>query len=184
MELLKFEVAIQFPGFKRFDAADHFQTDSSKETAVRISHLNHQFRTFFLTKVEDNIEPVELRIYKIVVREKRQSGWPDPYDKSFMPASIISDLKKEAALGPGYDRIHDTQLAHLWFLLSRQARGQSGSLLTNGKTNLSYISDREGTLWDVHANWDSQSDGWKISAGQIMGDYGKSYGEQFVARKV
>ena len=61
----------------------------------------------------------------------------------------------------------ETTLAYLYELLSRQPKGESGVLLTNGYATIFYIKDANGKLWAVRVYWRSYYGEWCVGADSV-----------------
>lgn len=129
------------PGMARFVAAQHFRESIAREARVKILWIGRNFRRHFLRKIEENVGPTEIGIHRL--------------RRAARDASII------AAIGER----HETRLAHLWRLLSRQPNGEDGPLATRGIPNVFYIRASGGKLWAVDAVWSGA--GWEIGASAI-----------------
>ena len=90
--------------------------------------MSENFQKKFLGKIEENVEAATLRIHKLL------QGSRDP--------EIIGGQE-------------ETTLYHLFTLLMKQAGGESGLLLTNGRANIFFIRDINGELWAVYMRWSS-----------------------------
>jgi hypothetical protein len=66
-----------------------------------------------------------------------------------------------AELGGG----HETNLADVWCLLRRQAKGEDGALQTNSVPNIFFVRDSAGELGVVDSVWGGA--GWEIGASPV-----------------
>lgn len=136
--LLEFLKEADVAGSEKFIAADHFKTGN--DAGVKFWGFGSNFTENFLAKAEENVPSAKLRLFKL--------------KKSSVDKPIRDEL--------GSDR-EETTLTYLWELLSKQSKGESGVLLTNGYANIFYIRGCDGTLWAVFASWDSVG-GWFVGA--------------------
>jgi len=144
------------PRVERFVAREHFKVSISPQATVKIAWLGAMFAQRFLSKVEDADGGAFLR--RFVVRRPAR-------DSEIMAALNIH---------------HETKLADLWCLLSRQPNGEQGALLTNAIPNLLYIRDVDGVLAAVDAVWGGA--GWEVGAGSVAGATQWLQGRQVIAR--
>jgi hypothetical protein len=145
------------PRAERFIAQDHFrETASSTRGAVQITWVGAMFRERFLNKIEEGVGRAVLR--RFVLRRSSRS------------ADIVADLSI----------YHETKLADLWCLLSRQPGGGAGRLLINAVPNVFYIRDTEGVLAAVDAVWGGA--GWEIGASSVDGSHLWPAGSQVIVR--
>ena len=114
-----------------FVAKDRF-VEGSKE--VKLAHISDNFRSWFLTgdgKIEEPQGAQELRYGDLT--------------KGSVDGPIVEELGGEAKA--------ETTLAELHDLLKKQANGEDGVLLTNGRANIFYIQDISGVLRAVFVDW-------------------------------
>ncbi|MCC6934110.1 MAG: hypothetical protein IT406_00215 [Candidatus Yanofskybacteria bacterium] len=147
------------PAVKRFAASDHFKVGTSKKAAVRIGYLGDNFKKHFLAKVEVNV-PATTLVFSTLTR-------------SSLDAPILAELGTQA----------QTTLASLWECLKAQGHGQPGTLLTDGRWNIFYISDANGNPWAVCASWHVGYGDWRVFAYSV--DYPGEWdgGGRVVSRK-
>lgn len=138
-DLLRRVTEVAVTAIKKFVAADNFKVGN-----VGIVYLGDNFKTNFLGKIEKNVTNSILIVSRL---EK------DSLDK---------DIRDEV----GSDK-EETYLAHLSELLTRQSKGESGVLLTNGYANIFYIRDAIGNVWAVGVRWYSFYRGWVVSAHSV-----------------
>ena len=145
-KLLAFVTTISVDGAKNFVAEDHFngfEVNTSDKVEVKTSHIGSTFRERFMSKVESVVEPADIKVHKLLINSK------DP--------PIIAELGD----------VYGTTLTHFWQALKIQGHGQKGKLLTDGRANVSYISDAvDGTPWAVLARW--CGGGWFLSALSVV----------------
>jgi hypothetical protein len=147
-------VAVQ--GTQRFVAAQNFRESTAREASVKIVWLGSNFRRHFLGKIEAQVRPAEIGVHRL--------------RKSARDAAIIADIGER----------HETRLAHLWRLLTRQPNGERGPLATNTVPNVFYIRNAGGTLWAVDVLWSGA--GWEIGASAIDDPRPWRSGRQIMSR--
>ncbi|MGI0134738.1 MAG: hypothetical protein ACREBW_07270, partial [Candidatus Micrarchaeaceae archaeon] len=125
-------------------AKDKFRERKSVD-GVQITWIGSNFQNNFGRKVEENVAAAELKIHKLLEASRD------------MP--IIHEL--------GGEEVAETTLAHMWEMLKRQGRGESGTLLVNGYANILYIRDVNSVLWAVDCGWHSVNRGWGVGAGSV-----------------
>ena len=125
---------------ERFAVSEKFHAGRDAQGGVNIHWIG--FNTNILHKVEENVPAADLMLF--VLRESSRD------------IPIIAEL--------GGEEIKEVKLAQIWELLKRQARGESGVLLTNGFANIFYVRDVNGELWAVGVCWRSTTHGWLIDA--------------------
>lgn len=145
------------PRTERFVAAEHFREALSPSVAVKISWLGAMFRRRVLSKIEDDGDGGAL-LRRFTLRRSSQS------------AGIVAELNIH----------HETKLADVWCLLSRQPNGEPGVLLTNAIPNIFYVRDSDDALRAVDAVWAGA--GWEIGASAIDGSHQWPSGSQVIAR--
>ncbi len=111
--------------------------------SANIGFMNEEFKYLFLNKVEKDVPAAELAISKLT--------------KASIDTPLMAELGEKKRLS----------LAHFFQLLEKQAKGQSGALLTNGYSNIVYIQDEEGNFWAVVAGWNSIYCYWDVSANSV-----------------
>ena len=144
LRLVKSEIAI--PAVTEpFVVADHFQENIGsgvvkpwKKGEVKISYVGDNFKTHFLGQV-------------VGVRDGQILSCHQLVKNSY-------DTVMRAELGIGIE----TDLACLWSLLEQKPEGEEGVLLTDGYTNIFYITDVSGVVRTVNVQW--SSDGWRVSS--------------------
>lgn len=111
----------------------------------------------------------------------RQSGVPDSVNefaryhnlnKNSSDASIIAALGGEAKA--------ETTPAEVYALLTKQANGESGALLTNGYANIFYVCDTSALLRAVSVSW--VGDGWFVNADSVEFPYVWGAGHRVFSR--
>ena len=137
--LLRFVTTISVPGVPKFVAKDRFVS-----SGTITFYLDDNFKTHFLSKVEENVPAADLAVHTLT------------------SYSLDEPIRKEL----GAQR-EETTLAYLYELLSRQPKGESGVLLTNGYATIFYIKDANGKLWAVGVGWDSRYGEWHVRADSI-----------------
>ena len=141
-KLLQFVTTTSVAAIESFTAADNFKVDT-KKAATRIYYLGDSFKKHFGRKEEGASEAAEIKIHKLL--------------EGSLDAPIITEL------GPTCE----ITLGQFFALLSKQGKGESGPLLTNGWANIAYIRDDEDILWAVSARWLQGGGGWYVDADSI-----------------
>ena len=157
-KLLKFLKTVSVGALESFVAVDHYKVDTSKKTKVRIAWLGENFKKHLLGLSEGPCEAADLRVHELIEQS--------------VDAPIIAEFG---------DRCEITLGQH-FALLSKQGRGESGVLLTNGYANVAYIRDTNGILWAVFAGWRAGRGGWRVEAYSVGRPHGWRGGVQFVSR--
>lgn len=125
---------------KKFVASDRFVINIGENAPIKISRLGDNFWNWFLSKIEKPIPGTTLGYYEL--------------RKASKDNLIIAELGGEAKA--------ETTLAEMFTLMERQAKGEVGTLLTDGRVNIFYIKDVRGLLRAVNVGWDG--DGWGVDA--------------------
>src|SRR3990167_1194061 len=141
-KLLQFVTTTSVAAIESFTAADNFKVDT-KKAATRIYYLGDSFKKHFGRKEEGASEATKIKVHKLV-------EWS-------LDAPIITELADKCEI----------TLGQFFALLSKQGKGESGPLLTNGWANIAYIRDDEGILWAVLASWYSAYGGWDVFARSV-----------------
>ena len=136
-KLLRLMSTENVAAIESFKAGDHFKVDT-KKAATRIYYLGDNFKKHFGRKEEGASEAAEIKIHKLL--------------EGSLDAPIITEL------GPTCE----ITLGQFFALLSKQGKGESGPLLTNGWANIAYIRDDEDILWAVSARWLQGGGGWYV----------------------
>jgi len=134
------------------------------QEGVKIYYVGDNFKKHFVNlnrtgKNELNVPAQKLRIHK-----PRKNSVDGP---------ILAELGGETAV--------ETNLATMWELMKGQGQGQAGTLLVDGKANIFYIKDDNGTLWAVRCDW-LAGDGWYVEANAISRPLGWLAGHQVFSR--
>lgn len=127
---------------KKFAVADHFKFDTSEGALVKIGNIFGEFEPWFLGKTEELVGETRL-----VLNYQR--------------------LCKESLDQPILDELGDlaqVSLSAVWELLKLQSHGQGGVLLTNGRANIFYVRDINGTLRSVSVWWSADYGYWNVGA--------------------
>lgn len=132
--MLRLVTTVFAPATYNFVATERFVS-----TDILKFSLGDNFKQCFLPKVEQNMHAMELGIYQLTRSAPNQD--------------ICAKLTEE---------YQQTALAYLYELLTRQAKGERGLLLTNGSANIFYILDISGTLWAVNARWCNKFGYWSM----------------------
>jgi hypothetical protein len=141
-KLLELVTTASVGAIKSFKSADNFKVDT-KKAATRIYYLGDNFEKHFGRKEEGASEAVEIKVYKLL-------EWS-------LDAPIITELADKCEI----------TLGQFFSLLSKQGKGESGPLLTDGWANIAYIRDDEGILWAVDAFWRADRGGWIVGAHSV-----------------
>ena len=136
-DLLRRVTEVVVRAVKKLVTADNF-----KIGIVGIVYLGDNFKSNFLGKVERNVQGTTLVVNHL--------------EKSALDKDIRDEL--------GSDK-EEITLAHLFELLKKQSKGESGAFLTNGLANIFYVRDINGNLWAVLAVW--RSGGWDVRARSV-----------------
>ena len=129
---------------EKFVAREKFILDTGLKAKVKISYLGDKFKGWFGEKVEDPIGEQTLRYGKL--------------RKASVDAPIIAEL--------GGEEKSETTLSETYHLMAKQPNGEKGVLLNNGRANLFYIKDQNGTLRTVFVFWDGV--GWYVHALSVL----------------
>lgn len=156
-KLLQFVTTVSVAALESFNATDHFKVDT-KKAAVRIAWIGDNFKQHFGHKVEGASKVAELKMSKLT--------------RASLDAPIITELGDACEI----------TLGQFFALLSKQGKGESGPLLTNGWANIAYIRDDDGILWAVRARWRAGGGGWDVGANSVEYPDGWSDGGQVVSR--
>lgn len=144
---------------KEFVVKDNFKVDTSSQAKVKISYLGDNFKEGFWEKTEGPFAGSIIdgrRLYK-----------------PSADYSIISKL--------GGQKIAETSMFEIFFLMERQANGESGTLLNNGFANIFYVRDKTGTLRTVSVDW--HGDGWYVNADSVENSNGWNASNRVFSRK-
>lgn len=141
-KLLELVTTVSVAAIESFKSADTFKVDT-KKAATRIYYLGDNFKKHFGRKEEGASEATEIKVHKLLVGS--------------LDAPIITELADKCEI----------TLGQFFTLLSKQGKGESGPLLTNGSANIAYIHDDEGNLWAVFAFWVAGRGGWYVGAGSV-----------------
>ena len=130
--------SIKFPGTRTpFKVSEKFTTENPEITWYSIWD---NFQTWYWNKEEKPLTRSSLRAHTLTRNAK--------------DSDIIREL--------GGEEKAETTLSELYFLLKKQARGQAGALLINGRANLFFIRDASGILRVVSVYW--YDGGWYVYA--------------------
>lgn len=128
---------------KKFIAEDNFKVNTSKNAKVKISYLGDNFFFLFLEKIEEAFAGSI-----IYGRHLNHDSLDDP---------IICEL--------GDEKQAKTTLTEIFTMMERQAKGEEGELLNDGRVNIFYVEDVKGILWTVGVSL--EEDGWFIDADSV-----------------
>lgn len=133
------------------------QTFGAKKPAITLWYLGDTFKEKMLGKVEHDISATTLTAQALT--------------RDSLDAPILAELGDRAEIF----------LAHVWDLLTKQANGESGILLTNGYANIFYVRGTDGNLWAVSAHWHAGC-GWRVDAHSVERPSGWYAGGQVFSR--
>ncbi|OGC87672.1 hypothetical protein A3D70_01180 [Candidatus Adlerbacteria bacterium RIFCSPHIGHO2_02_FULL_54_18] len=156
-KLLQFVTTTSVAAIESFTAADNFKVDT-KKAATRIYYLGDSFKKHFGRKEEGASEATKIKVHKLL--------------EGSLDAPIITELADKCEI----------TLGQFFALLSKQGKGESGPLLTNGWANIAYIRDDEGNLWAVYAHWSAGRSGWNVEASSVEYPSGWDDGYQVMSR--
>lgn len=156
--ILSLVATVSVAAVKSFRAADHFKGGETVD-GVKV-WLGENFKKCLLGKTECDVPAGMLRIHRL--------------EKNSVDSPIIAELGEEAAA--------ETFLAQIWQLLKLQPTGQEGKLLVDGKANIFYVRDDNGTLWAVSCRWDSGYRDWRLEAVPVTDPYGWRSGIRVLSR--
>lgn len=128
---------LEVPAIDHFVVANVFKEKGAQ--GFQLYWMNEAFKRNFVPKIEQSVSAETLRKLRLTKRS--------------LDKSILDELRDRAV----------TTLAHLFELLKKQPRGESGDLLVNGSANIFYVEDMSGIVWAVVAFWLSGR-GWYVSA--------------------
>ncbi len=147
-------------GTEKFIAAAVFETIRSD---IKFASLSEIFKSNLYGKIEEDVKPAVLVIHRL--------------ERPCTDEEICTEL------GTDHEEI---ALAYLCELLSKQPKGESGPLLTNGYMNISYIRGTDGNLWIVRAYWSNSycggCGGWGMSV-NLAGIMYRRGGHQVISCK-
>lgn len=149
-----------FPGATNFVASEKFVKDISDTATVKISDLGSNFTTWFLGKVEATVAPSTIGYGKLL---------------KFAKAVVILAFL-------GGETKAETSLAEIFHLISLQANGKVGALLTNGWANIFFVRDASGVLRVVDVYW--SGGGWCVRASEASYAVGWRGGHRVFSRKL
>lgn len=144
MQILQYISRSKVASNEKFVAADNFKNGNS--AGVKFWCFGDNFKNNFLNKTEVNIPVGNLAFYKL------------------KEASVDGPIQAELGERP------ETYLSDLWEMLKKQPAGQPGKLLVDGKANIFYIRDVDGTVWAVRAFWFAVN-GWYVGASSVEYPY-------------
>ncbi len=156
-KLLERVTTTSVAAIESFKSADSFTVDT-KKASTRIYYLGDNFKKHFGRKEEGATESIEIKVHKLL--------------EASLDALIITELADKCEI----------TLGQFFYLLSKQGKGESGLLLTNGWANIAYIRDDEGVLWAVSAYWDAGRGGWYVVAGSVGRPHRWNGGRQVLSR--
>lgn len=122
--------SVHIDGAGRFVARDHFRVAvSGDDVVVQISHIGQGFNQFLIDRIEESVEPCDVRFYDLT--------------------NSMSDVDIQQELGQEYAM----KLGHVWQLLKNQGHGEAGPLITNTWPNIFHIQTGNGRILPVSAQW-------------------------------
>lgn len=125
---------------------------------ANIGWAGDNFNKLFLKKAEENVKDLTIAV--------------DRLEKNSLDASILAELGNRAEIN----------LAHFFWLIEKQSKGENGPLLTNGYANIAYILGIDGNLWAVGVYWYSGRGYWRVGAVSVEDPVGWSTGCQVLSR--
>lgn len=134
---LMFVGTVKLPARCGFVGRQNFICDDRPEAAVKIYLLGDGFKDSFFDKIEENIPEMELRFDAL----SKLTHNPDIRVKNSIHFEVIP-------------------LAHVFALLAMQPRGEEGTLLTNGLSNIFRVYGKGGELRTVFCFY--QPEGWYV----------------------
>lgn len=152
--LLRQIATVSVSGFREFVAKDHLR--SANIGLI----IESNFKYFFLEKIEKNVGPINLAVYRL--------------EKSSLDTSILAKLGDCAEIS----------LAYFFELLKRQAYRQKGQLLTNGFANIAYVRGSDGDLLAVSAQWRGSNHDWYVDVASINRPSRRLKGRYVVSRNL
>lgn len=125
----------------KFSAMEFFNLNTKKNAPVAINHLGDNFTEWFLGKIEEGVGgEVALRYQTL--------------NKGSLDTPIIAALGGETKA--------EMNLAVIADLMTKQAHGEEGTLITNGYANIFYVRNVNGVLCAVNVRW--YGGGWYVYA--------------------
>ena len=143
---------------RKFLINDYFVVNTREGARVKIAYLTTKFQKYFLGKVERRNSSTTLRYYELM----------NPSTGN----TILLDL--------GSEEKAETTLAEMYYLMSKQARGEEGTLLPNSYANIFYIRDISGDLRVASCRWDGE--GWYLDARPVSDSWVWDKGRQVFIR--
>ncbi len=128
---------------KSFVVMDKFLVDCSPKAKVKISHLDRNFRAWFLNKTEESFAGSML--------DGRQ------LNKNSIDDAIL--------LAMGGTSKAETTLTEIYALMALQPNGEEGALFSNSRTNIFYVRDVTDTLRAVLVHYCGL--GWYVKADSL-----------------
>lgn len=117
--LLRYITSVAFPGNSEpFVVKDRFKVDMSRKSAVKISYLGDDFRSWFM----EQTVPAQAG-HSLSVSQLTKASLDEP---------IMTEL----------GRVFETDLAAVYHLMKQQPNGEEGVLLTSGYANIFYVNGR------------------------------------------
>lgn len=107
---------------------------------ANVGWMGENFKRLFFDKVEENVGEAHLVAYNL--------------ERNSLDAPILAELGDRA----------ETSLAHMFNLIKKQSKGQSGVLLTSGYANIFYVCGTDDSIWAVRAHWLSGVRYWHVGA--------------------
>ena len=124
----------------KFIAKDNFVVNSKDSAIVKISHINKEFKDWFINKIEDPF------IGSIICGRD--------LTKKSVDDLILSEL--------GGQGNAESTLTEIYAMMKNQAKGNAGILLTNGYDNIFYARDINNALRAVDVYWSGVD--WYVGA--------------------
>lgn len=147
----------ELPG--RFSARDKFVLNYGRKVkpGVRIAFLSNNFQNWFGDAIEEPVAKTPLDCARLTRPE--------------LDGPIL------ASLGNRPDLV--VLLRQIYWLMSEQPNGESGTLLNNGRATIFYMP---GLTRVVSVFWFASDGGWFVDAGSVSLPFGWSAGSQVFSR--
>ena len=137
VSLLRKLASVQVEGVARF------VVDDDTLQAANIGWTGDNFKKFFAKKVEEDVPACAIAVHRL--------------ERASSDAPILTELGDRAEIS----------LAHLFELIKKQSKGETGQLLVNGYANVAYVRGTDGNLWAVLAAWRSYCGCWGVEADSV-----------------
>lgn len=135
-----FPMLVEVPLIRNFQAFDAFRIDTRDTAKIKLSSRGKEFERLYLPKIETETVRGETLLVNTINRDR------------------CTDPVIVAALG-GIARAEIT-LGQFFSVFAKQPKGESGPLLVDGRANIGYVRDIEGTLGALRGCFDGT--GWSF----------------------